>query len=285
MASVDQYRKFSHLALSDYNLRRLDYPRPDPNGDDGAVKLYGDHFGFTAGRCKRCEKPFDVTFTNRTQCDFHTERSRRYGGRQHPHGCCGKGLGSKGCRIAPSHVYKGNLYLDLQGYRKTQRKEDSPADGNYGVYALDTESVHTVKGLEVCKVSLIDTQLNVVYNKFCLPTSEIVDYNTIWSGITTSDLEGVTRTCDEMRDELLEFISADTVVVGHGLNHDFISLKIIHDKAVDTIMLYPHNRGLPLRRSLKELAESVLGQKIQTGDGHDSKEDAEVTMKLALRKI
>lgn len=284
MATAEEYRKFSRQVLSESRLRTLDYPRPHPNGNLGDVILYGDHFGFTEGRCKRCEKPFDVTFTNRTECDFHTERSRRYGGRQHPHGCCGKGLGSRGCRIAKSHVYKGNLYLDLKGYRKTQTKEP-PADGNYGVYALDTESVHTVRGLEVCKVSLIDTRLNVVYNEFCLPTSEIVDYNTIWSGVTERDLEGVTKTFDEMRDDMLQLISADTILVGHGLNHDLISMKIIHDKVVDTVILYPHNKGLPLRRALKEIAETVLGRRIQTGEGHDSKEDADVTMQLALRRI
>lgn len=284
MATAEQYRRFSRHILSEAYLRRLDYPRPDPNGNEGVVKLYGDHFGFTEGTCKRCEKPFDVTFTNRTQCDFHTERSRRYGGRQHPHGCCGKGLGSRGCRIAPSHVYKGNLYLDLQGYRRTQSR-DPPSDGNYGVYAIDTESVHTLRGLEVCKVSVIDPTLNVVYNEFCQPTSEIVDYNTIWSGVTKEDLQDVTKTYEEMRDEILKLFSADTIMIGHGLNHDLISMKIIHEKVVDTIMLYPHNRGLPLRRSLKEIAESVLGLSIQVGEGHDSKEDAEVTMKLALRKI
>ena len=43
--------------------------------------------------------------------------------------------------IFKSHVYKGNLYLDLQGYRRTSPANTPPTDGNYGVYALDTESV------------------------------------------------------------------------------------------------------------------------------------------------
>ncbi|XP_060579269.1 putative exonuclease GOR [Ruditapes philippinarum] len=280
MATAEQYSRFLRRKLSEDDLRRLDYPRPDPNRNEGVVKLYGDHFGFKKGKCKRCEKPFDVTFANRTQCDFHTESGRK----QHPHGCCGKGLGLRGCRIAPSHVYKGNLYLDLQGYRRTQPSEH-PVDGNYGVYALDTESVHTVRGLEVCKVSVIDPTLQVVYNEFCQPTSEIVDYNTIWSGVNEEDLQDVTTTYEEMRDEMLELFSADTIMIGHGLNHDLISMKIIHEKIVDTVMLYPHDSGLPLRKSLKEIARSVLQLSIQVGEGHDSKEDAEATMKLSLKNL
>lgn len=57
-----------------------------------------------------------------------------------------------------SHVYKGNLYLDLQGYRTTQTRIPPPADGNYGVYALDTESVSTtiiMQTLAVTKKNLI----------------------------------------------------------------------------------------------------------------------------------
>ena len=39
-----------------------------------------------------------------------------------------------------SHVYKGNVFTDLEGFRQTtqgQPKEDS----DYGVYVIDTESV------------------------------------------------------------------------------------------------------------------------------------------------
>ncbi|KAH3874779.1 hypothetical protein DPMN_038032 [Dreissena polymorpha] len=62
-------------------------------------------------------------------------------------------------------------------------------------------------------------------------------------------------------------------------------LKILHSKIIDTLILYPHPRGLPLKRSLKDIALTELNRSIQNGVGHDSKEDAEVTMKLLLKKL
>ncbi|XP_045160318.2 exonuclease GOR-like isoform X2 [Mercenaria mercenaria] len=214
---------YARLALSEDLMRELDYPRPDPSGKEGHVKLYGNHFGFKAGYCKRCDKLFDTTFSRRTQCDFHMERSKRFNGRQHPHGCCGKGYGSRGCRTAPSHVHKGNLYLDLENYKATEKKESE--NDKYTIYAVDTESIHTKKGIEVCRVTVVDRKLKVVYNEFCLPTTEVVDYNTIWSGITEKDLNGVTKTFEELRDDMLKLFSADTILVGHGLSSDLIALK------------------------------------------------------------
>ncbi|WAR18714.1 SDN5-like protein [Mya arenaria] len=65
----------------------------------------------------------------------------------------------------------------------------------------------------------------------------------------------------------------------------FLIELIVHDKVVDTLKLYPHPHGSHLRRSLKDIAQGVLGRSIQTGEGHDSHEDAEVAMQLVLRKL
>lgn len=277
---VSIYPRCSKLILSESLLRELDYPRPDTSGKEGHVLLYGNHLGFRKGHCKRCDSICDTTYSTKSRCNYHLERSKRFNGRQHPHGCCGRKYGSTGCRAAPTHVHQDNLYLDLQGYRKTEKKENSEGK----VYALDTESIHTKKGLEVCRVTVVDEELNVVYNNFCLPTSDIVDYNTVWSGITEQSLAGVTKTFKELREDMLKLFSADTILVGHGLSHDLTSMKIIHDKVIDTLYLYPHHRGWPLKRALKDIALTELGMRIQ-GDGHDSEEDAVVAMKLVLRKL
>ncbi|XP_052267714.1 putative exonuclease GOR isoform X1 [Dreissena polymorpha] len=168
------------------------------------------------------------------------------GGVQHPHACCGGTSGSKGCINAP---------------------------------------IHTKKGIEICKVTVVDSKCNVVYDEYCLPTTDIIDYSTIWSGIKEEHLKNVTKTTEEMRNDLLALFNKDTILVGHGLGSDLMLLKIFHSKVIDTLILYPHNRGLPLRRSLKDIAKTELRRDIQNGDGHDSKEDAEVTMRLLLRKL
>lgn len=274
---------YEGLILPEHLMKELDYPRQDPSGEHGRVKLYGNHFGFKEGYCKRCDKSFDTTFSRRTQCDFHLERSKRYNGRQQPHGCCGRSYGSRGCRTAPSHVHKGNLYQDLENYKVTEKK-DNPTD-KYTIYAVDTESVHTMKGIEVCRVTVVDRKLNVVYNEFCLPTTKVVDYNTIWSGISEKDLQGVTKTFEDLREDMLKLFSADTILVGHGLSSDLIAMKIMHEKVIDTLYLYPHHRGWPLKRSLKDIALSELGMRIQDGDGHDSAEDAIAAMKLVRKRV
>lgn len=278
------YDKFYRRRLSESQMRVFNIQMQDNSKDPGTVKPYADNYSFKPGCCKRCEKPFDITFKKKESCNFHTIFSKIYRGCHQPHQCCGRSYGSIGCRSAPSHVYRGNVFTDLTGFRKTQPGKEE-TKGGYGVYVIDTESVHTTKGLEVCRVTVLDPDCRTVYETFCLPTTEIVDYNTIWSGITAEDLEGVTKTFQEMQDDLLALFNDKTVLVGHCISSDLIVLKLIHEVVVDTQALYPHNRGLPFRRGLKELAEKCLGRRIQTGDGHDSKEDAEVTMKLARRII
>ncbi|XP_052268761.1 RNA exonuclease 1 homolog [Dreissena polymorpha] len=280
----DIYRKCLSKVLSEAQLRDLDYARPDPERELGRVCLYGDHHGFKQGYCRNCCRPFDTSFANRSPCDFHLERSRKMRGVQMPYGCCGRSFGSKGCQAVSTHVHKENLYLDTNGFKVTPQLK-TPHDGSYGVYALDTESVHTTKGIEVCKVTVLDTNCRVVYDQFCLPTNEIVDYNTIFSGIRKEDLNGVTKTFEDVRNDLLELFNRDTILVGHSLFNDLNLLKIVHSNVIDTAVLYPHPRGLPLKRSLKDIALTELNRNIQSGGGHDSKEDAEVTMKLLLRKL
>ena len=56
---------------------------------------------------------------------------------------------------------------------------------------------------------------------------------------------------------------------------------------IDTVLLYPHPRGLPLRYGLKHLAKLYLDRDIQMGGnrGHDSKEDALATGDLVRFKV
>jgi len=49
----DTYRKFERLVISESNLRSLNYPRPDPHGVEGRVKLYGDAYGFRRGKYRK----------------------------------------------------------------------------------------------------------------------------------------------------------------------------------------------------------------------------------------
>ena len=47
-----------------------------------------------------------------------------------------------------------------------------------------------------------------------------------WSGITESDLDGVTKTFNEMQDDLLKLFNDNTVLVGHCISSDLIAVKV-----------------------------------------------------------
>lgn len=92
------------------------------------------------------------------------------------------------------------------------------------------------------------------------------------------------------RDLFFSLISPTTTLIGHGLENDLNAIRIIHPTLIDTVLLYPHKAGLPLRHGLKQLMEIHLNLKIQqeTGSkivGHDSAEDARAAGELVRLKI
>ena len=77
----------------------------------------------------------------------------------------------------------------------------------------------------------------------------------------------------------------ETILVGHSMENDLLALKISHDLVIDTAVLYKHPRGSH-KTALRILAKRFLSREIQqSGNGHDSIEDARATMELALLKI
>jgi RNA exonuclease 1 len=66
------------------------------------------------------------------------------------------------------------------GFVQTQPSTGIPIQ----TYALDCEMVRTAFGLELARISVINEQMAVVYERFVVPDNEILDYCTQWSGIT-----------------------------------------------------------------------------------------------------
>ncbi|KAK3365670.1 hypothetical protein B0T24DRAFT_395448 [Lasiosphaeria ovina] len=93
------------------------------------------------------------------------------------------------------------------------------------------------------------------------------------------------------RDLLFSLVSPETPLIGHGLENDLNALRIVHPTIIDTILLYPHRRGLPLRNSLKVLMDTLLNKVIQKTEvdgkivGHDSAEDARAAGELVRLKV
>ncbi|BHF67119.1 RNA exonuclease 1 [Sparganum proliferum] len=62
--------------------------------------------------------------------------------------------------------------------------------------------------------------------------------------------------------------------------------QLIHNKIVDTSIVFPHRLGLPYKRALRTIVADLLQQIIQQDEGgHDSKEDAVACMRLMQHQV
>ena len=105
--------------------------------------------------------------------------------------------------------------------------------------------------------------------------------------MTKEKLDPVTTTLSDIQARILNLLNPQTILIGHSLNADLAALKLTHPHIVDTTLIYPHPRGLPLKSSLRWLAKKYLGREIQQSHGstgHDSVEDACATLDLVKQK-
>uniref|UniRef100_A0A8C7YEI3 REX1, RNA exonuclease 1 homolog n=1 Tax=Oryzias sinensis TaxID=183150 RepID=A0A8C7YEI3_9TELE len=289
------YRKLKAYLLTEEQLQEHGYPRANPEAPGRAVlynlpekKAVADPF---TKICCRCGAEYKVNVNGscvrREECSYHWGRLRRQkvtGGWETSYSCCTATVGAAGCQIAKQHVQDARKE-SLDGFVSTFSKSLSP-EKNGGVFALDCEMCYTKQGLELTRVTVIDSELKVVYDTFVKPDSKVVDYNTRFSGVTEEDLENTTITLRDVQAVLLCMFSSESILIGHSLESDLLALKLIHSSVVDTSVVFPHRLGLPYKRALKNLMADHLKRIIQDNvDGHDSSEDASACMELMFWKI
>ena len=96
-------------------------------------------------------------------------------------------------------------------------------------------------------------------------------------------LQSIDTRIEDIQVRLLSMIDENDILVGHSLENDFRALRIVHDKIIDTSMLFRGTNGRKF--SLKHLSNVLLQKKIQCSSlGHCSTEDAEAALTLALRR-
>ncbi|XP_028260170.1 RNA exonuclease 1 homolog [Parambassis ranga] len=295
LSGATLYRKLKAYMMTEEQLQEHGYPRTNPEASGKAIiynlpekKVITDPFNKI---CCRCGAEYKINVNGscvrKEECSFHWGRLRRHkvaGGWETSYSCCMAGVGTPGCQISKQHVQDGRKE-SVDGYVSTFSKP-LPPDGNAGVFALDCEMCYTKQGLELTRVTVIDSELKVVYDTFVKPESKVVDYNTRFSGVTEEDLENTTISLRDVQAVLLSMFSAESILIGHSLESDLLALKLIHSSVVDTAIVFPHRLGLPYKRALKNLMADHLKRIIQDNvEGHDSSEDACACMELMFWRI
>jgi RNA exonuclease 1 len=178
--------------------------------------------------------------------------------------CCQQPAGTDGCCFADYHVIDYFDADNLVGYVKTFEKDEDFVCTKKDIFALDCEMCYTVEGLELTRVTVVDYDEKVVFDKFVKPQNRVIDYNTRYSGITEATLaKSDVKSLPEIQAVLLAMFHSQTILVGHSLESDFKALKLIHDTVIDTSVLYPHKMGPPKKKALKTLCVDHLKKIIQ----------------------
>ena len=171
------------------------------------------------------------------------------------------------------YIYSADIYEEVT--------EESP------LYSVDCEFCMTKKGLELTKVCVVDSQLNVVYNSLVKPDNPITNYLTRYSGITAEMLIDVTTKLSDVQNALKSLLPPNAIWIGQSLNNDLHKLQMFHPYVIDTSVIYNISGDRGRKTKLKTLSHMFLGEDIQTEEtkGHDPKEDAIAAMKLVLLKL
>ncbi|KAI1140488.1 hypothetical protein F5Y05DRAFT_403384 [Hypoxylon sp. FL0543] len=233
--------------------------------------------------------------------------------------CCHQNVDddSGGCTTAPHHVFKTtnvNRLASLLNFAETPPNPNVPAER---AVCFDCEMGYTVYGLELIRMTVVSwPDYEVLADILVQPFGEVLDLNTRYSGVKPEDMVSAVRwvpgedprpvttpnnqpkpklkiasDLQAARNLLFSLISPETPLIGHGLENDLNSVRVIHPTCIDTILLYPHRRGLPHRNGLKYLMDTLLNLKIQqesdeaAPEGHDSAEDAKAAGELVRLKV
>ncbi|PPQ68000.1 hypothetical protein CVT26_007363 [Gymnopilus dilepis] len=239
-------------------------------------------------KCERCGQYFLVKHEQEEEkCIYHWGKaftSRVNGEKVRNYTCCSRPADGEGCSHGP-HVFYDSKAEELHSRHPFSFLKESDGNGKLDVVALDCEMIYTTGGMRVARVSVVDGSGKQILDELIRMDEgvHVIDYNTRFSGINKENHATAVLTLAAVRDTLDSLIDTNTILIGHALDNDLKTLRIIHHKCVDTALLFPHRAGPPYRRSLKDLVREKLGKMIQMGDatqGHSSLEDAISTLDL-----
>ncbi|CAB1426356.1 unnamed protein product [Pleuronectes platessa] len=289
---VALYESLKDYILTERRLIGCNYPVQHPEKAGSAALFTDNKKGSTDPLkriCCRCGATYSVCLTGKhirkEECNYHygkVVRNKVPGGVETRYSCCQGVMGAPGCQVFKLHVHDA---ISMDGFVSTKPRH--PMDTSCpGVYSLNCEMCYTVHGLELSRVTVVNSSLQVIYDSFVRPDHEVIDYNTRFSGIGEEDVKGNYTSLREVQETLQSFISADTILIGHGLEADLCGLKLLHGTVVDISLVFPHRLGPPHKLTLNTLTAEYLLRIIQESVcGHDTGDDAAACMELMIWKL
>lgn len=273
-------------------------------------------------QCDRCNTRFQVfpgrraadgALTTGGTCLYHHSKPRRQTGehadkshRDLFYACCNETVGaSPGCTSSDSHVFKISEAKRLALVMPFEETPPNPLLRTDTAVCFDCEMGYTTYGMELIRLTATSWPdgRNLV-DVLVRPLGEILDLNSRFSGVWPTDLASASpysassggeppsplqlvESLSAARALLFSHLAPNTPLIGHAIENDLNSVRIIHPSVIDTTLLYPHPRGLPMRFGLKALVKRHLERDIQMGGelGHDSAEDARSAGDLVRSKV
>lgn len=272
-------------------------------------------------QCDRCKTRFQVfpgrraedgALTTGGTCLYHPARPKRPTGettdkshKEQYYPCCNDNVGiSTGCTPSDTHVFKISEAKRLALVMPFMETPPNPSLESDGAVCFDCEMGYTTQGMELIRLTATSwPDGSKLVDVLVRPLGEILDLNSRFSGVWPKDFASATphstsstTTAGHLqlvdspsaaRDLLFSHLTPTTPLIGHALENDLNAVRILHPCIIDSVVLYPHPRGLPMRFGLKLLLKKYLERDIQMGGalGHDSAEDARAAGELIRLKI
>lgn len=264
------------------------------------------------GPCRH--HPNKKVFPTRQKTDHYT------GGNQPFYPCCMEQVGSQGCTTLDDHVFKTSSPARLAAVLPfiTTPPNDAPSKDHrgrtVGAVGFDCEMGYTAFGLELIRLTAVSWPENeLLIDVLVRPLGTIIDLNSRFSGVWPEHFASAIPLADwnppspnprapespapqplpivespqKARELLCSYLKPTTPLIGHAIENDLNATRLCHPSIIDTMLLFPHPRGLPFRHGLKMLAKKYLERDVQTGGerGHDSLEDAVATGDLVRVRV
>ncbi|XP_013115781.2 RNA exonuclease 5 [Stomoxys calcitrans] len=181
---------------------------------------------------------------------------------------------------------RGELSKQYNSYMLT-RKQYAPVTNRSPLFGVDCEMCHTSSGVnELTRISIVNENLETVYESMVRPDNKIIDYLTQFSGITAEMMRTVTKRLSEVQHEVRDILPDDAILVGQSLNCDLNAMRMMHPYCIDTSVCFNLSGVRKSKARLQKLAFEFLKETIQEhASGHDSTEDSISCLKLVKLKL